>query len=196
MHGKTLAFALVASLSILSCSKDETGPPPVTADLLITQGWQAFAGKNYPGAVDKFVAALRLDASKVDAYNGEGWSYARENGLDSSAALFVRGWRRDSTNLQVNAGLAVVYNAQKDYSSSIARGAYVLQVQPQWSFGRDTSVNSFDLNILLAEGYFALADFSSSLARVKVLNPAFNADITQISGQTALANEIERLSHL
>ncbi len=189
-------LAVVLALTMGSCSKNGSEPPPVTADLLITQGWQAFAAHDYQGALGKFTSALQMDAGKVDAHNGAGWANARLNDLSAALAAFQQGRTIDTTNLQINAGLSVVENAGKNYSSSIARGGYVLQTNPQWSFSRDTSVNAFDLNVILAEDYFALADFASSLARVKILNPSFSADVTVLSGQAALAKEIERLSGL
>lgn len=195
MRNVTIALLAAAGLLWGACSKDQTSPP-VTADALINQGWQAYAAHNYQGALDKFTAALGMDPNNVDAHNGVGWASAKKDDLAGSLTAFMLGRTRDSTNLQINAGLSVVYNAQKDYPSSIERGSYVLQSNPQWSFSRDTSVNSFDLNVIIAEDYFALADFASSLAAVKILNPSFNADVTQLSGQSALAKEIERLSSL
>ena len=189
-------IVLLSCIMLWSCSKNETGPSVVTPEQLVAQGWQAYAGRSYQLALDRFAEALRANPNLVDAYNGSGWANAKLDSLTASVAGFSSGLLKDSTNLQIKAGLSFVYNAQKQYVFSISRASQVLQADPNWRFSRDTSANFSDLHVLLAEDYFAVADFDSSLIQVRVLNSSFNADVTFLAGQSALANEIERLRGL
>ena len=189
-------MVLLGCMMLWSCSKNETGPTVVTPDQLVAQGWQAYAGRNYPLAVDRFTEALQANSNLVDACNGSGWANAKLDSLTASVTGFSSGLSKDSTNLQIKAGLSFVYSAEKQYAFSISRATQVLRADTNWRFSRDTSVNSSDLHILLAEDYFALAYFDSSLTQVRVLNSSFSADVTTLAGQAALANEIEILRSL
>lgn len=191
------ALVLCLGIGALSCSKDETPPaPPKTAPELLAEGWQGFSGHNYQLAIDRFTAALQLDPTLVDAYNGSGWANAKRDSLNASSLAFNAGLALDTGNLPMKAGLAFVLNAQRSvadhYQQSIDRANSVLLADSGWTFSRDTSVNSRDLHILLAEDYFAMADYATSLAEVKKL-ASFDADITTVAGQTQLAAEIEYL---
>ena len=148
---------------------------------------------DHAAADARFTEALSKDANFVDAYNGGGWSKAKLNTLSGAIASFSTGLGKDSANLEIRAGMAFVYNAQKDYSHSIQYALAVLQGSSTWAFTRDPTVSYSDLHLLLAEDYFAQADYASSLQQVSLLDSAFNADVTTNSGQIALAQKIEQL---
>jgi hypothetical protein len=203
--GKTVLFMLgcLIGTGLWSCSSDDS-PPPKTAQELLTEGWQGYAGHDYQLAVDRFNAAISADGSLADAYNGSGWANAKRDLLDASVNAFNSGLLRAPSNLQMKAGYAFVLNARRStpnhYQLSINNALAVLLADSTWKFSRDTSINASDLQLLLAEDYFAIADFNSSLIQAKALNAklstTFDADVTTTAGQTALANEIERLRTL
>ena len=197
---KTGFVVAVIAISVLlpSCSGNSTNNPPTTesASQLVNDGWQAFAGQNYSTALSKFTAALRLDATLVDGYNGAGWSDVRLNLLANAMTEFNAGKSRDTTNVDIWAGLAFVNNAQKNYTASIADAQSVLQKNSHWFFERDTTVNISDVTVVLAEDYFSTADFDSSLEAVQSLDASFRADVSTLAGQSALAQEIEILRNL
>jgi hypothetical protein len=62
-----------------------------------------------------------------------------------------------------------------------------------WLFSYNETLGYEDLDLILSASYFALRDLSQSLTYVKKLNPSFAADITTYEGESALAEEIERL---
>jgi len=192
---KTLPMLSTLALLLASCSGGGTSdpPPPPTAAQLIAEGWQAFGLRNYQAASGKFSAAIAADAAIQDAYNGAGWSEARLNNLAAAATQFTGGRALDTNTVDLLAGLSVVENARKQYLLSAQLGANALGKNTAWVFSRDTSINSTDLRLILAEDYFALSDFAASLALVKVYNPSFSADVNTAEGQTLLAGEIERL---
>lgn len=192
MHLRII-WIIIFSIIFISCDKN-TEPEEKTAVKLLAEGWQAYQGKDYQLAQTRFSEALTKDANLVDAINGLGWTNIKLNRLDSAVSKFLFGLSKDTTNLEMKAGLAFVYNAQKNYSSSNELSLALLQLNPTWSFSKDTSINYKDIQLLAAKNFFALANYSSSLAYVKLLNPQFNEDVSTVAGQTALGKEIEILS--
>jgi len=191
-----LAVCFLTGQLFWACSSGGgDGPPAKTPEQYLAEGWQAYAGRNYQLAFGDFNSAMQGNSNLTDAFNGAGWASAKLNSLVRSVADFRNGLAKDSGNVQMKAGLSLVFNAQKLYDSSIVRAGQALAAAPNWVFTRDTSVNASDLHLLLAEDYFAQTppNFAASLAQVQVLNPSFAADVSAIAGQTALAIEIERL---
>jgi hypothetical protein len=191
-HLRVLISMIVCAVLCSSCQNDGGGSEK-TADQLMTEGWQSYGSHNYQAAADAFTQALGKNANLVDGYNGLGWANGKLNQLPTSVTKFLAGLVMDTTNLEIKSGLAFVYNAQKNYTQSIIQGRAVLVTNSSWSFSRDVTVNALDLQLLLAEDFFAMAAYDSSLARVKILNPIFTADVSTVAGQTALAQEIELL---
>jgi hypothetical protein len=188
-----ISIIIGCTVLFCSCSSGGGGGGPESASQLTSDGWNAYAGRDYATASSKFSQAISVDGSFVDAYNGSGWSNAKLNNLASAVSVFMQGLAKDASNLEMDAGLAFVYNAQKDYVHSIESDSVVLQANPNWSFSHDASVNSSKLHLLLAADYYALANYSASYQQVQILDGSFNADVTTVAGQIALAQEIERL---
>jgi hypothetical protein len=188
----------ICSLLWSSCSTDRVVVPPAqkTPEQLLSEGWDAFGVKNYSLALTDFTAAIAGNANLVDAYNGSGWANAKLNALAASVTSFTNGLSKDSTQIAMKAGIAFVYNAQKQYQLSIDRGLAVFAADPNWVFSHDLSISVLTLRVLLAEDYFALANFTASYQQVQVVNPSFVADVSTSAGQSALAAEIERLRSL
>ncbi len=187
-----LGGVLLLGVLSASCSKDNS-PDNKTATQLITEGWQAYSARDYATAASDFDQALLKDASQVDAYNGAGWSNAKLFDLIKASSEFASGLARDSSNAEIQAGVAFVYSAQKNYAQSIMYALKVLTSHPTWTFSHDATIGAPTLHLLLAEDYFAQASYDLSLQQVLILNPSFNADPSTVAGQTAIAKEIERL---
>lgn len=188
-------YLIIITLSCFtfSCKEKVNEPPPPDDNLYINQGWEAFSKREYQTALDKFTEAMRMDSSIADAYNGAGWSSGKLNLLDNAVKYFLIGKSKPNSVLDINAGLSIIYNAKKEYNLSISEAFVIFRTNPEWFFSRDTSVNKFDLRIILAENYFALGNFEISYEHVKLLNPTFNVNFRTMEGQTILAHEIERL---
>ncbi len=189
-----VGFLFPALTIFYGCSSGDGGGGE-SASQLISDGWNAYAARSYRTAAGKFNQALSMDGTLVDAYNGAGWSYAKLDRLDTASTKFNAGIGRQPTNKEINAGLAFVTNATKLYQSSITHAQNVIQLDPAWTFSRDNAVDWRDLQVLLAENYFALAHYDSSLIHVRLLplGSGFTADTTTVQGRTALADEIESL---
>jgi tetratricopeptide (TPR) repeat protein len=187
-------IVLLVSLFGLACQKDG-GTEDKSAAQLLQEGWTAFAAADYQTAYNSFNEAMTLDGSLVDAYNGAGWSSAKLDSLARAVRKFNTGLSKDPANLEMKAGLAFVFSAQKNYVQSTGFALQVLQANPAWSFSRKPSIGAPKLRLLLAENYFSqnVPDYILSLQQVQVLNPTFSADVSTAAGVDALAKEIERL---
>jgi tetratricopeptide (TPR) repeat protein len=178
----------------MSCELQE-GITPIDKNVeqLVNEGWDQFKSGNYQLALEKFEEAIAIDNNYAEAYNGAGWSSARLTNLSDAVAYFNQSISKNSSLIDAHAGLAFVYNAQKQYQSAINSANKALGLSSNWQFSHDETIGYNDLYLILAASYFALGDFGQSLAYVKKLNPSFIADMTTYEGKSELAEEIERL---
>lgn len=192
---RSVYILLILFLLMLgSCGSDNGFTPPnKEAQDLVDEGWEKFGYKGYQNALLKFEEAIEKDETFTDAYNGAAWACARIPRLQNAANYFSQCLNIDNNYVDAHAGLAFVYNAQKSYANSNTAATTALNKDPDWAFSHDVTVDYKDLQLLMAVNYYALGDLNSSLMKVKILNPLFNADVTSFEGKQALANEIERL---
>ena len=183
----------VMSCLLLGACSQSGEPEEKTAAQLAADGWKAYSAHDYQTAASTFAEAIGKDANLVDGYDGAGWANAKLDSLTAAVSNFRTGMNKDSLNLEIKAGLSLVYNAQKNYSGSISLARDVIRSNSAWSFSHDASVGASSLRLLLAEDYFALAEYDLSLQQIQVLNPSFTADVSTVSGQGAVGQEIERL---
>lgn len=176
-------------LSLLSCGADE---PSYLG--LIDDGWSLFQSGQYIEALAVFTEARDLAPERADAYAGMGWSRMKLDDLSGASTDFAAGAPRVGTRVHLLGGYAFTLNALKDYSNSNARADELLGLSSNWEFPYIDGIDATDIQIVKAENFFALGDFSSSLTVVKTLNPSFPLNaIATADDEMALAEEIERL---
>jgi len=181
-------------LLVLNCELENgVNPPDKQVEDLVNEAWEQFEDGSYQFALEKFEAAISRDNNYAEAYNGAGWSSARLTNLTNAVSHFTQCITLNSSHVAAQAGLAFVYNAQKEYQAAISAANTALSVSSNWLFTHDQTLNYKDLHLILAHCYFALGNFSQSLTHVQKLNPSFTADINTYEGRSALAEEIERL---
>ncbi|MDI6792533.1 MAG: tetratricopeptide repeat protein [bacterium] len=186
-------IALAIIISVLAGCGDKGTEPQKTAEEFTNEGWDAYQEGDYERALEAFNQAVDKDSACTEAYNGLGWANAKSNGLSAAVTNFNQCLSLYSQDMEAKAGLAFVYNAQNQYKDSADKAEEVLEASPDWSFPYDSTLDSGDLHLLLAQNYYALAEFENSLAEVKLLNSDFTADVSAPEGKAALAAEIERL---
>src|SRR5208282_2843771 len=125
MNNRILLTILFCFIAVAGCQKTGVGPENKTASQLTADGWNAFAGSSYQAALTNFNNAINEDVNFVDAYNGAGWANAKLNSPQAAITNFTKGILKDtlsldSLDLEMNAGLAFAYNAQKNYAQSIS----------------------------------------------------------------------------
>ena len=185
-------FLLLASLIwMVSCGGDEAAD--TTYQEFIDQGWSFFFQAEYDSAFSKFTSARDYNIQPAEAYTGRGWCYMKLDNLTSAAGEFTIASNALDPTPDLYAGWAFTLNAQKQYLQSNAQASEALLQSPDWVFPHGLNLNDDHLHLLKAENFFALGDYTNSLAEVKVLEPSFNADVSTSDGQAALADEIETL---
>jgi len=182
-------------LFYFSCEKK--GVEKVTARKLINQGWGKFEAGDFAGAGSDFSAALSIATIKddsSDAFLGLGWAQLRQNqgGLaENSLVKYLSLAPGDSDG---RAGLAFAYSTppQNKFREAIDTANVVLSSNPSWTFSHDASINSADLHLLLAQCYYNIAIFDSSLMQViNYYDSNFWQDVSTSAGKDTLGMKIQ-----
>lgn len=197
---RTAIFLLLSWAVIGGCSKSTTTEPEITASELLAQGWTYFNAGSFPAALTSFQQAKAKDPALVDAYNGSGWCQGILGYMDDALATFKSGLIRQSSNLEMRAGISFVYASLDSCQVAIQSDSLVLLSDSLWGFSHkyllsaDQLMNYKEMNLLLAECYYKLGNFTASLEAVKKLDPAFDiADVSASDGQAELLEKIENL---
>ena len=161
----------------------------------ISDGWTAFSQGNFSSAKSLFTEARISDSTKTDAYLGIAWCFLKLDSLENAVTHFNVASKMGLTNADLNAGYAFALNASKQYQMSNTQAAIALNLSPNWVFAYQTSLNKSDLQLLQAQNYYQLGDFTNSLTFVRLINVAFSSDVSTAAGRLALADEIERLKN-
>ena len=188
--GIACALALAAG-----CGGGDTGPG-ATAESRTAEGWALFEAGDYAGAIEKFDAAVSLDDTYADAYNGLGWSFAKLDSLAESIDNFddciANGMSGDP-----HAGRAPVYRdlAPPRFGDAVSTASTALSLERRYVFEHDTTFDWHDLHLIMAQSRFGMGQYDLANAEVDSLggnvqdpgSPTFVED---------LADEIERLETL
>jgi len=180
---------------LLLCDCGEDNGIKITAEKLIEQGWAKFKAGNSSGASADFNAALGLDAEANEAYLGLGWAELRQTNAGLAEDAFVTYLSRTfSSEDDAKAGLALAYDAQDKFEDAIDNAEDLLASDPTWSFSHDSETNYLDVALVLAYGYYGIANFSQSLLVVQqYFDPNFVVDPNTPEGKKQLADKLEGL---
>jgi tetratricopeptide (TPR) repeat protein len=180
-------------LFYFSCEKK--GVEEVTPRKLINQGWGKFEAGNFAGAGSDFSAALSIATIKIDssdAFLGLGWAELKQNhgGLaENNLVKYLSFAPGDSDG---RAGLAFAYSTTNKFRQAIDTANVVLSSNPTWVFHHEASINSVDLHLLLAQCYYNIANFDSSLIQVRnYYDPNFWQDVSTPAGKDTLGMKIQ-----
>lgn len=189
-----LMVILTGTLLFYFSCEDDKGVTPPTPGELIQKGWLKFEAGNFAGAGSDFSAALSISTNASDssgAFLGLGWAQLRQNQAGLAENSFVEYLFLTPGSDDGRAGLAFAYWAQRKFQSAIDTANVVLSSNSTWSFGHDPSINHLDLRLLLAQSYYELANFSTSLEIVQqYFDQGFNVDVSTPKGKTDLAEKI------
>ena len=124
---KITAIFLLLSWAVLGgCSKSTTTEPEITASELLSQGWTYFNAGSFSAALTSFQQAKAKDPALVDAYNGSGWCQGILGYRDDALATFKAGLSRQSSNLEMRAGISFVYASFDSCQTAIDNDSLVL----------------------------------------------------------------------
>lgn len=164
--------------------------------------WVKYNAGDYAGAISAFsntlVQADGLEdqpgvqnAVKSEAYDGIGWSYFRQQDLDSAADAFRRSTGLDGRNTDAWVGWAGVALAQRKYSDVVQYCLQALENDLQYNSAFRTDEESRELahdlvdmrhvRVMLAQAYLQLGRYSAderadpynASAQVRLLQSSF-----------------------
>lgn len=192
-----LLMVILMGTLLFYFSCEDKGVEKPTAAELIKQGWLKFEAGNFTGARSDFSAALSISTNSGDssgAFLGLGWAELRQDhGGLAENRLVEYLYLSPGTN-DGRAGLAFAYWAQRKFQRAIDTANVVLSSDPSWTFDHDNSINYLDLHLLLAQCYYELANFATSLQIVQqYFDPDFTVDVNTYDGKAELADKIQSL---
>jgi len=137
---------------------------------------------------------LDRGALLAEAHDGLGWTFGRTNEPDSAITHFEAAFTNGAGDLvvidQAYAGLAFASSAAGDHADCLTAAA---EVGSSWVFAHDSNYDRDAVTLLEAMAYYALGQFTESLAAVQLLDATFTADVETVEGRAALAAKIEEL---
>ena len=168
-------ISIVVSLSFFSC-EDNGGEPEGTAGELINSGWIYFETGEYLNAIDDFNSALTKDASASEAYSGIGWSRIRLDMIDDARASFLTALDGNYAGKELLAGLAAISLANEEYAAAIGYAESILNIDPDWIFEHDNTVDYKDVWLVVAIAYFHEGDFIEVEAAILKIDSSYSID--------------------
>jgi tetratricopeptide (TPR) repeat protein len=188
---------ILASFVFIGC---EATPvvTPTSQQEFTDAGWQAWAERQYTNAHEMFQNAYKIDATYADAYNGDAWTYFREEDLQAAFNKFMQAQYMDNALLDSFAGNSAVLLYMGYFNDSALYGTYVSDnAGDNYTFARDVAVTSFDVYMVLALDYFGLADSVNCCVQINNMRRIIGEPTNFGSGDwNAIATEIDRLSDL
>ena len=150
---------IIVTLSLFSC-EDNGGEPEATAGELINSGWVNFEAGEFSSAVSDFNSALSKDASAFEAYSGIGWSQIRLDQIDEAETNYMTALNGNYAGKELLAGLAAISLVNEEYTTAIGYAESILNIDPDWVFEHDNSIDFKDVWLLVATAYFHEGDFA------------------------------------
>ena len=149
---------IIVTLSFFSC--DNGGEPEGSAADLINSGWVKFEAGEFSSAVSDFNSALSKDASAFEAYSGIGWSQIRLDQIDEAETNYMTALNGNYAGKELLAGLAAISLVNEEYTTAIGYAESILNIDPDWVFEHDNSIDFKDVWLLVATAYFHEGDFA------------------------------------
>ncbi len=188
---------ILASFVFIGCEATPV-TTPTNQQQFTEAGWGAWAEAQYLNAHEMFGNAYKMDDTYADAYNGDAWTFFREEDLSSAFNKFMRAQYIDNTLLDAYVGNSCVLMYLGYFTDSALYGTYVADnLGDNYTFSRDASVTSFDVYMVLALDYFGLGNSVNCCIQINNMRRIIGEPTTFGSGDwNQIGNEIDRLSGL
>jgi len=158
MKPKFIYLIIIVTLSSFSC--DNGGEPEGSAADLINSGWVNFEAGDYSTAIINFNSAIAKDASAFEAYSGIGWSQIRLDQIDDAEINYLTALNGNYAGKELLAGLAAISLANEEYTTAIGYAESILNIDPDWVFEHDNTIDFKDVWFVVAIAYFHEGDFA------------------------------------
>lgn len=202
-HSKLLIAMLMALVLLVGFGGCDSGTDPdddeeLSPVALTLQGWSLFEDLNYPAAQSSFQRAINKGSVSTESFSGAGWAYFMVEGHFADARdMWVEGLDGKTGGVNdIHFGLGSLDIIEEEFGSAIGHYETILSTTPNYTFLHRDGLNYQDLYLGLAQCYYKLGEFQSSLDNVQVLNPTFQANLTTPEGLTELSQEIDRLNSI
>jgi hypothetical protein len=187
------------------CDCGTTGPATENGDPDIEQAWDYYSQGLWDEAIAEFVAIAENGNHIAEAFSGIGWSKLHRIEPQGGLTAFQISLLEDPNYLNSLAGEAFAQRdiANPDYSRLLDKARKCLELDADYEFEREISVNNLDLHLLMAQIFFTQHQFDSTLFRCLQVDPELNLAPEDTlswsdagSFEAALLSELERLSIL
>ena len=166
-------YLIIVVLTFFAC-EDDGGRPDITADELISSGWVNFEVGEYALAVTDFNSAIAKDASAFEAYSGIGWSQIRLDEIDNAETNFLTALNGNYAGKELLAGLAAISLVNEEYTTAIGYAESILNIDPDWFFEHDNSIDFKDVWFVVAVAYFHEGDFPEVEAAILKIDTTYS----------------------
>jgi hypothetical protein len=136
--------------------------------------WSAYSGKHYQTALKEF-KKLILTEDSMQAYCGAGWSSLRLGWLDPANQYFIHTSSMDNDAV---AGWAFTYWGLNQPTEALNKADFALFMDPAYVFDKDTRIDYKDLIWIQASSYLQLQNYTSCLDKIKLLDTAYTANVS------------------
>ena len=165
---------IIVTLSFFSC--ENGGEPELTAGELINSGWVNFEIGEYLIAIEDFNSAISKDASASEAYSGIGWSRIRLDMIDEAQIGFLTALDGNYAGKETLAGLAAISLVTEEYTTAIGFAESILNIDPDWIFEHDNSIDYKDVWLIVATAYFHEGNFAEVEAAILKIDSSYSID--------------------
>ncbi len=190
-----LAIALACACSTPSAPEFNIEPAYLSD---VSKGWSLFTQGNYALAATSFRSAVSRDVLQdhFEAHIGLGWAMAMQDSLQKAVLNFdlalARAPEDSRDSVNILSGLSFVYRDLNppDYQKVRDDALAVLEKDPSFVFAYRTSINSQDINAVLAEAYFNLGQYEEAAA---IADPTGTLDPTDTDYNQQLLSKINQM---
>ncbi len=164
---KIIGVLLITALASIGCGGHKSG-----GKTTVKSAWQSFGSGNYEESLNDFIELIPTQGSP--AIVGAGWCCVRLGRLGEAQDYFAIASPADADGW---AGWTFVRWGLDDSQDAIAKANAALQINASYIFSRDSRVDFHDLVWIQAASFFQLRDNSNCLAKIKILDANFSADL-------------------
>ncbi len=200
-NSKNISIGLVIVFIFFSCEDNYLSDDTFlkgnadSYDGFMEEGWASYTDGNYSESVEYFQSASERDATQPEVYLGLGWSQlklmdlinAESNFQKVISFAFLDEDNATALTNNANAGMLFIELANGNYLSAITYGNNVIAENSNYSFNRDSAINSEAVLFSMAEAYYYLNRISESFDIMVELGNTFStttltSDIAMVIG--------------
>ena len=170
-----LAGTMLVVFLMIGCSSNDTPAKPdenpSPDPTLVELGWAAFQADQFDTAEQLFSQAIAEDATNYEAHNGKGWALLRLDNLTAAIVSFDAALNNGFTGADPHVGKAILLRDLRpvNYGAAIAAANTALSIESDYEFAHDPELNWMDVRLILAQCYFATAQYDEANTQVGLL---------------------------